>query len=230
MIIICWNVRGAACTKFRPTVMELICNHHVDILFLCEPRISRKKVANTMKSLGFPCNEIVDSISFFGGLWLLWKDTNVNIEIIGTTDQSITTCVTSPGKTSTQQARVMKDCLEKFCRASGQTINFEKSAIYCSPNTGNALATEISCMCGSPLTENLGQYLGMPLLLSRVSHNTHRKLVDKVSQRLAAWKRNLLSMAGRATLIQAVTAAIHVYSMQTAKLHMSTCKDLDCVN
>ncbi|CAL8168159.1 unnamed protein product [Prunus armeniaca] len=98
MIIICWNVRGAACTKFRPTVMELIRNHHVDILVLCEPRISGKKAADTMKSLGFPCYEIVDSISFSGGLWLLWKDTNVNIEIIGTTDQSITTCVTSPGK------------------------------------------------------------------------------------------------------------------------------------
>lgn len=98
MIIICWNVRGAACTKFIPTTMELICNHHVDIFFLCEPRISGKKAADTMKLLGIPCYEIVDSISFSGGLWLLWKDTNVNIEIIGTTDQSITTCVTSPGK------------------------------------------------------------------------------------------------------------------------------------
>lgn len=51
-----------------------------------------------MKSLGFSCHEIVDSVGFFGSLWLLWKDTNVNIEILGTTDQSITTCVTSHGK------------------------------------------------------------------------------------------------------------------------------------
>ncbi|XP_021826248.1 uncharacterized protein LOC110767113 [Prunus avium] len=79
--------------------MELIHNHHVDILFLCEPRISSKKAIDTVKSLGFPCYEIVDSVGFSGGLWLLWKDTNVNIEILGSTDQSITTCVTSPGKT-----------------------------------------------------------------------------------------------------------------------------------
>lgn len=98
MIIICWNVRGAACAKFRPTMMELIHNHHVDMLFLCEPRISRKKAADTVKSLGFPCYEIVDSVGFSGGLWLLWKDVNINIEILGTTDQSITACVTSTGK------------------------------------------------------------------------------------------------------------------------------------
>ncbi|BFG33690.1 hypothetical protein CerSpe_199640 [Prunus speciosa] len=131
---------------------------------------------------------------------------------------------------SPKQARIMKNCLDSFCQMSGQTVNFDKSAIFCSPNTGTAIAKEISCICGSPLTDNLGIYLGMPLVHSRVTRHTHNRLVDRVHKRLASWKGKLLSLAGRATMIQAVTAAIPIYAMQTAKLPASICKDLDRVN
>lgn len=49
-------------------------------------------------------------------------------------------------------------------------------------------------------------------------------------KRLASWKSKLLSYAGRATLIQAVTTAIPIFAMQTAKLPMSTCADFDKLN
>ncbi|KAI5318253.1 hypothetical protein L3X38_037961 [Prunus dulcis] len=73
---------------------------------------------------------------------------------------------------STQQARVMKGCLDLFCQASGQTVNFDKSAVFYSPNTSWALAQEISFICGSPSTDNLGKFLGMPILHSRVIRST----------------------------------------------------------
>lgn len=114
---------------------------------------------------------------------------------------------------SSKQVRIMKSCLDSFCQMSGETVNFEKSAIYCSPNTDNAIAKEISCICGSPLMDNLGNYLGMPLLHARVTRNTHSRLVDKVQKRLASWKCKLLSLAGRATMIQVVIAAIPIYAM-----------------
>lgn len=60
--------------------------------------------------------------------------------------------------------RIMKDCLDKFCLASGR---FEKSMIYCSPNVDSGLAGEISSICGSPLTHDLGKYLGVPLIHKR---------------------------------------------------------------
>ncbi|XP_034211169.1 uncharacterized protein LOC117624139 [Prunus dulcis] len=129
-----------------------------------------------------------------------------------------------------RQAHIMKQCLDEFCRASGQVVNFEKSAIYCSPNISKELASDISHICGSPLTNNLGKYLGMPLLHSRVTKSTYNNLVDKVHARLASWKSRVLSSAGRATLIQAVTSAIPVFAMQTAKLPMSICDELDKLN
>ncbi|CAL9010471.1 unnamed protein product [Prunus brigantina] len=131
---------------------------------------------------------------------------------------------------SASQAKIMKSCLDLFCSASGQVVNFEKSAVFCSPNTCKEVAKEISLICGSPLTNDLGKYLGMPILHSRIGKRTYSPLVDKVHKRLAAWKSKLLSLAGRATLIQAVTASIPVYAMQTTKLPVSVCNDLDRLN
>ncbi|CAL8105061.1 unnamed protein product [Prunus armeniaca] len=128
------------------------------------------------------------------------------------------------------QARVLKNCLEVFCQASSQTVNFDKSAIFCSPNTCKEIAKEISCICGSPLTEDLGRYLGMPLLHSLIDKRTYSSLIDKVHKRLAAWKGKFLSLAGKATLIQSVTSAVPIYAMQTAKLPTSVCDALDKLN
>lgn len=95
----------------------------------------------------------------------------------------------------------MKSCIEIFCQASGQIVNFENSAILCSSNTPKDVARDISCICGSPLTSNLGKYLGMLLIYSRVTHAIFSGLIDKVHKRLGKWKSNMLSYAGRATLI-----------------------------
>ncbi|KAL6141307.1 hypothetical protein ACLB2K_059597 [Fragaria x ananassa] len=60
---------------------------------------------------------------------------------------------------SPSQAIVMKRCLDQFCSLSGQAVSFEKSLLFCSPNTCKSLAAAISRTCGSPLTAHLGKYL-----------------------------------------------------------------------
>ncbi|CAL2231440.1 unnamed protein product [Prunus armeniaca] len=92
---------------------------------------------------------------------------------------------------SVKQARIMKGCLELFCQALGQIVNYDKSEVFCSPNTPNEVAKEISCICGSPQTSDLGNYLGMPLLYARGTHATYKKLLDMVQRRLASWKGGL---------------------------------------
>ena len=131
---------------------------------------------------------------------------------------------------SCSQARILKQCMDRFCELSGQSVNFDKSKLFCSPNTDKKLAKDISAICGSPLTGDLGKYLGMPLIHSRVSKNTYSDLVDKVQSRLAGWKSKILNIAGRVTLIQAVNSSIPVYAMQTAKLPISTAMTLDKLN
>lgn len=62
---------------------------------------------------------------------------------------------------------------------------------------------------------NLRTYLGFPLRHSGLSNQDLNFVLDKVNQRLAGWKANLLSLAGRKILIQATTSAIPFYIMQT---------------
>ncbi|KAK9904390.1 hypothetical protein M0R45_000756 [Rubus argutus] len=114
---------------------------------------------------------------------------------------------------SQEQADTLKQCLDVFCSLSGQSVSYDKSLIYCSPNTIKDLVVDISNTCGSPLTSDLGKYLGMPLVHSRVTKYTYASLLEKAQSRLCSWKCKALSMAGRHTLIQSVTAAIPIYIM-----------------
>lgn len=93
---------------------------------------------------------------------------------------------------SNSQAKVLRKCIDAFCSLSGQSINYEKSMIYCSPNTRRRRARKISRIYGSPLTSDLGKYLGMPMIHSRITKHTYAGLIDKVQCRLASWKNNIL--------------------------------------
>ena len=88
----------------------------------------------------------------------------------------------------------MRKCIDYFCQMSGQLVSFGKHMVYCSPNVENFKALEISQICGSPLTTDLGRYLGVPLIHGRVSKGTYLGVVDKVQRRLATWKTESLSM------------------------------------
>lgn len=92
------------------------------------------------------------------------------------------------------------------------------------------LANQLSNICGSPLTDDLGTYLGVPLLHSRVTRDTYKGIIKKVQLRLASWKSHTLFMEGRHTLIQSGTAALPIYTMQYVKLPMFVCDTLDHLN
>ncbi|CAL2256142.1 unnamed protein product [Prunus armeniaca] len=134
------------------------------------------------------------------------------------------------GEAHTQLATIMHHCLETFCGLSGQQVNFDKSRIFYSPNTNHGTATQIASICGSPFTDSLGNYLGVPLIHSRVKNDTYSHVVIKVQQCLASWKSHMLSMAGRLVYLQAISSAIPIYSMQTVQFPISICDKLDKMN
>lgn len=78
-------------------MLDMISTYHIDMLFICEPRISGQRALKVIQTLGFKCFGVVDVIGFSGGLWLLWNDNKVTVEIVGTSDQSISACVSWPG-------------------------------------------------------------------------------------------------------------------------------------
>lgn len=116
---------------------------------------------------------------------------------------------------SVGQMEVVMACLNEFCSLSGQSISLTKSKLFVSPNCSRQLARNISALCGIPLTSDLGKYFGVPLLHQRVTKATYYHILEKVQARLAGWKTDQLSLAGRTLLIQSVTSSIPLYTMQT---------------
>ena len=107
------------------------------------------------------------------------------------------------GEASVDQARLIKTCLQEFCTASGQKVSGQKSSILFSPNTNDAVRAGVCNIMEMPQTEDLGRYLGAPTINGRVTKATYQSIIEKVDKRLAGWKTKCLSLAGRATLIQA---------------------------
>lgn len=79
-------------------------------------------------------------------------------------------------------------------------------------------ARKIASNLSISLSSDLGLYLGMPLIHSRVRSQTYGFLLTKVRRRLSGWKMRQLSMAARSLLIQSVVSTIPSYAMQTAKI------------
>lgn len=76
-------------------------------------------------------------------------------------------------------------------------------------------------------TKDLGMYLGMPTLTSRVTKDTFGYLCEKIDRRLAGWKTKYLSLAGRITLAKSTVSTIASYAMQSAKIPKAICDDID---
>ncbi|CAN1177289.1 Putative ribonuclease H protein At1g65750 [Linum perenne] len=128
---------------------------------------------------------------------------------------------------SVAQADVIAQCLDQFCLASGQAVSREKSALFCSKNLDRRVAADISIRFGIPLTQDLGKYLGVPVLHNRITSTTYQDIITRLDFKLAGWKAKQLSLAGRVTLALSVLAAIPVYAMQTSVLPSDTCKEID---
>ncbi|XP_021833608.1 uncharacterized protein LOC110773399 [Prunus avium] len=93
MIIVTWNVRGAGKDKCASTIKDLKKAYAIDVFAVLEPRISGSRALNVAKNLGFSHYHIVDAIGFSGGVWLLWNDFSVSLQVIAHSSQSITAIV-----------------------------------------------------------------------------------------------------------------------------------------
>ncbi|KAG5529761.1 hypothetical protein RHGRI_030220 [Rhododendron griersonianum] len=131
------------------------------------------------------------------------------------------------GQDNIGTCNTMIDVLNEFCCMSGQTISLAKSKLFVSPNVPRNKARRLSAASGISLTNDLGKYLGIPLLHKRVSKDHFNHILEKIQKRLSCWKSNTLMLAGRATLIQSSASPIPSYTMQTMKFPASVCDKID---
>lgn len=72
-------------------------------------------------------------------------------------------------KASLEQVEIIQTSIELFCQSSGQKVNKEKTRIFFSNNVSWQHRIEINEALGWQRTEDLGKYLGVPLLHKRVN-------------------------------------------------------------
>ena len=74
---------------------------------------------------------------------------------------------------SCDQASIVNSILEYFCNNSGAKVNKTKTHLFFSKNVQNSEASHIGNSLGFTITKDIGKYLGMPLLYSRVTKKTY---------------------------------------------------------
>ena len=105
---------------------------------------------------------------------------------------------------SKEEVHVVKEILQLYATASGQCINFEKSSIYFSSNTGDDQKEWIKNCLGVREADRFETYLRLPTLIGRLKYQAFSFLKDRVWKKLQGWKGTILSRAGKEVLIKAV--------------------------
>ncbi|KAJ4831177.1 hypothetical protein Tsubulata_047576 [Turnera subulata] len=87
--ILTWNCQRAGKQRFKNACKELCQEHRPDIVVVVEPRISGRKAARKIRTLGYSNSHRVDARGFSGGIWVLWQDDRLEVEVEATHTQFI---------------------------------------------------------------------------------------------------------------------------------------------
>jgi len=125
-----------------------------------------------------------------------------------------------------QDVLLLSKILEIFAGASGLKTNISKcmiSPIQCDLETTVTLLTNFPAKIDPfPI-----RYLGIPLGLKKLSKSDLQPLVDKVANRLSAWKAGLLNKAGRTVLTKSTLSAIPTHTALAVNLSPWVIKCID---
>ncbi|KAL4286762.1 hypothetical protein AHAS_Ahas19G0118600 [Arachis hypogaea] len=84
---------------------------------------------------------------------------------------------------------VIKSCLDKFCEASGQIVNGQKTQVFFSKKVNPAKRQEIVDLADFKETREVGRYLEAYILEGRGTNQSYSHIIDKVEkeQRRFIW-------------------------------------------
>ncbi|XP_019150584.1 PREDICTED: uncharacterized protein LOC109147383 [Ipomoea nil] len=123
----------------------------------------------------------------------------------------------------------MKYVLDKYSRASGQMINYDKSVVYFSSNMKPAQRTMVTQILGGVEGDTAGKYLGLPSIVGRRKKQILGFLKYKILAKVRSWNARFLSRAGREVLLKNVIQAMPSYAMMVFLLPRGTCRDIETI-
>lgn len=128
---------------------------------------------------------------------------------------------------NTVETTAVKSLLNEYEALSGQSVNFQKSAIMFSSNVRQSERAVLSGILGVSNDLQQGKYLGLPSFVGRSKKRVFGFVKDKVRKRLQGWQSKSISRAGKSILIKNVAQSIPSYCMSCFLLPKSFCQELE---
>lgn len=121
---------------------------------------------------------------------------------------------------------MVKGILQTYERASGQKVNFQKSAICFSRNTKRITQVQLDTIFGVEWVDKQERYLRLPTLFGKNRRACFSHIKERLWKKLQSWKGKCFSVAGKELLIKVVAQAIPLYSMNCFLLPKYFCDEL----
>ncbi|XP_020872418.1 uncharacterized protein LOC110226122 [Arabidopsis lyrata subsp. lyrata] len=112
-----------------------------------------------------------------------------------------------------QDCHQVLQLLQTYATASGQHINFQKSAILFGKNVPSTTQKAIKSLTGIDKIGGFGRYLGLPEVVGRNKYDAFAYISQRVQHKLDNWYNQFLSQAGKEVLIKSVATALPTYTM-----------------
>ena len=107
-------------------------------------------------------------------------------------------------KASEEGAMEVNDLLDKYCNASGQQVNLDKSSIFFSKGCPDSRRQAVKNILNVPNETLNEKYLGMPSDVGRSKNGAFKYLKDRVWKKVQGWLEQLLASGGKEVLIKVV--------------------------
>jgi len=130
-------------------------------------------------------------------------------------------------RANNSQAVKMKNILNIYEKASGQTANLQKSEFFCSRNVSSTDHNNIADILEVRAVLGTGKYLGLPSMIGRSKKATFGFIKDRIWKKINSWSSKCLSKAGREVLIKSVLQSIPTYFMSMFTLPSSLCDEIE---
>lgn len=116
-------------------------------------------------------------------------------------------------KATEEECLNLSHILTTYQKASGQEVNYSKSAISFGKGISSIDQSRISKIFGITKTGGFGKYLGLPEQIGKRRKEAFHFIVQRIKNKMDSWYSRFLSPAGKEVLLKAVITALPTYTM-----------------
>lgn len=120
-----------------------------------------------------------------------------------------------------------KMILSTYKKASGQSINFQKSRLSFSANVSKDDQLWLCHFFGIARSARHHKYLRLPANVGKGKTDTFRYIKDHFRRRIMTWGGRFLSRSGKEILLKCVAQSLPTNAMNVFLLPLELCSDLE---